>query len=268
MSVIALTPLDLGVAAALVVALALLSHRLDLGLERRMLVAALRSIVQLSLLGLVLKVLFAQQHPGLIGLLAMIMLGVAGYEVMARQQRRLKGPWGMGIGTLSMFLSSFSVTLLALTVIVGPEPWYTPQYLIPLLGMLLGNTMNGIAISLDQLTRAAWQQRQLIEARLLLGQDWHQAINPLRRDALRSGLIPIVNAMSTAGLVSLPGMMTGQILGGSPPMEAAKYQIMILFLIAAGTGFGAITALWIGSRRLFDERQRLRLDRLSTAKPG
>ena len=129
--------------------------------------------------------------------------------------------------------------------------------------MLLGNTMNGIAISLDQLTRAAAQQRQVIEARLMLGHEWGQAIEGLRRDALRSGLIPIINAMTTAGVVSLPGMMTGQILGGSPPLEAAKYQLMILFLIAAGTGLGAIAAVWMASRRLFDERQRLRLDRLT-----
>jgi putative ABC transport system permease protein len=68
--------------------------------------------------------------------------------------------------------------------------------------------------------------------------------------------------MMAAGLVSLPGMMTGQILGGNPPMEAVKYQILIMFLIAGGTGLGTVVAVWMGSRRLFDDRQRLRLDRL------
>ncbi len=81
------------------------------------------------------------------------MLLVAGYEVMARQHRGFTGIWGIGIGTLSMFISSFSVTLLALTVIIGVEPWYSVQYLIPLLGMQLGNTMSGIAVSLDRLTQ-------------------------------------------------------------------------------------------------------------------
>jgi putative ABC transport system permease protein len=75
-------------------------------------------------------------------------------------------------------------------------------------------------------------------------------------------MIPIINAMSVAGLVSLPGMMTGQIMAGAPPLEAVKYQILIMFLIAAGTGMGTITAIIIGCRRLFDERERLRLDRL------
>lgn len=262
MDLIRLGPWDLTLAAGLVLLLALMSWRLRLGVERRVLVAAARSLVQLVLLGLVLDVLFELRSLPWIGALTLVMLTVAGWEVMARQQRRYRGPWGIGIGTLSMFLSSFSVTLLALLVVIRVEPWYQPQYLIPLLGMLLGNTMSGIAIALDNLTRHAWDGRGRIEARLLLGADWDTAIADIRRDALRSGLIPIINAMATAGIVSLPGMMTGQILAGSPPLEAAKYQLLIMFLIAAGTGLGSVAAVWIGSRRLFDERQRLRLDRL------
>ncbi|MCG7900064.1 MAG: iron export ABC transporter permease subunit FetB [Candidatus Thiodiazotropha lotti] len=262
MNLILLTPLDLAIAATLVVALALISLRLSLGIEGKLLIAALRTVIQLSLLGLVLKFLFVQSHPLLISALAMFMLFVAGYEVMARQQRRFSGIWGFGVGTLSMFISSFSVTILALTVIIQAEPWYSVQYLIPLLGMMLGNTMSGIAIALDNLTQNAWQRRQEIEARLILGHSWDQAIREIRRNALRSGLIPIINAMAAAGIVSLPGMMTGQILAGTPPMEASKYQILIMLLIAAGTGFGATAAVWIGAKRLFDDRERLRLDRL------
>ncbi|MCP4287990.1 MAG: iron export ABC transporter permease subunit FetB [Gammaproteobacteria bacterium] len=262
MELISLSPWDLSIAALLVLALAAISWRLRLGVEQRLLIAASRSVIQLTLLGLVLKTLFEQSNPLFIGALAAFMLGVAGYEVMARQERRFSGLWGMGIGTLSMFISSFSITLLALHLVINVEPWYTPQYLIPLLGMLMGNTMSGMAIALDNLTQNAWQQRAIIEARLMLGHTWDQAIGDLRRRALRAGLIPIINAMAAAGVVSLPGMMTGQILAGSPPMEAAKYQIMILLLIAVGTGIGAVAAVSMGSFRLFDKRQRLRLDRL------
>jgi len=261
-TLVLLSPFDLALAAVLVLLLAAMSWRLHLGVGRRVLIAAVRSTVQLMLVGLVLKYLFAETHPGLIGLMALVMLSVAGFEVLQRQQRRFCGPWGYGIGTVSMLLSSFSVLVLALSVIIGVEPWYQPQYLIPLLGMLLGNAMSGIAIALDDLTRNAWDARGRIEARLLAGGTWDHAVEDIRRNALRSGLIPIVNAMATAGLVSLPGMMTGQILAGSPPMEAAKYQLLVMFLISAGTGLGAVVAVWIGSRRLFDERERLRLDRL------
>ncbi len=266
MELIRLSYWDLSLAAGLVLVLAALSLRLRLGIEKRLLIAALRSAVQLGLIGLVLKALFDVAHPALVGGLALVMLVAAGYEVMARQKHRFYGFWGMGIGTLSMFLSSFAVTLLALQVIVQPEPWYTPQYVIPLLGMLLGNTMTGVAVSLDNLSTRAWRERGPIEARLILGEDWNMAIGAIRRDALRAGLIPIINSMAAAGIVSLPGMMTGQILAGSAPVDAAKYQLMILLLIAAGTGFGAMAAVWIGSRRLFDERERLRLDRLRPEK--
>ncbi len=262
MNVIQLSIWDLSLAALLVLILAGISFVLNLKLEKRLLLAIIRSTLQLSLIGLILKYLFKLANPLLIASLAMIMLLVASYEVMARQQRRFVGIWGLGISVLSMGLSSFTVTLIALTIIIQPTPWYTPQYLIPLLGMLLGNTMNGIAISLENLTQRAWHERTQIEARLMLGQDWNEAISHLRNDALRAGLIPIINAMMVAGIVSLPGMMTGQILSGTPPMEAIKYQLLIMFLIASGTGFGAYAAVWLGSRHLFDARERLRLDRL------
>jgi len=266
MELISLTPFTLALAGGLVLLLGLLSLKLQLGLERRLLIAAIRSVVQLALLGLVLKTLFEQSSLWSVLALATFMLCVAGYEVMARQKYRFRGFWGIGVGTLSMFISSFSITLITVHLIIQVDPWYTPQYLIPLLGMLLGNTMSGIAISLDSLTHNAWQKRRAIEARLMLGHDWNQAINGIRRDALRAGLIPIINAMAAAGVVSLPGMMTGQILAGSPPFEAAKYQILILLLIAAGTGFGAVSATMMGSKRLFDQRQRLRLGRLTKSR--
>ncbi|MCB1767247.1 MAG: ABC transporter permease [Candidatus Competibacteraceae bacterium] len=133
MQLIYLSAWDLILAAGLILLLAALSWRLRLGVERRVLIAALRSSVQLMLIGLVLEQLFAQTHLLLIGLIALVMLLVAGWEVLSRQKRRYYGFWGYGIGALSLFISSFSVTLLTLVVIIGVKPWYQPQYLIPLL---------------------------------------------------------------------------------------------------------------------------------------
>jgi putative ABC transport system permease protein len=259
---VTLSNLDLGIAALLVLALALLSTRLQAGISRQLLIAAARTAIQLTLIGLVLKTLFANVHLAWVTLMALFMLLVAGREVMVRQKRRFRGWWGYALGTVSMFLSSFTVAVFTLIVILGETPWYTPQYAIPLLGMLLGNTMNGIAIAMDRLTTTAWEQREIIEARLMLGQRWDEAISAIRQQAVSSGLIPIINAMAAAGVISLPGMMTGQILAGAPPVEAVKYQILIMFLITVGTGLGTLSAVTIGSRRLFDARQRLCLDRL------
>ncbi len=257
-----LTSLDLSMAALLIVLLALISLAMELGLAKKIIIAGARTTVQLLLVGLVLRFLFDNVNAGVLILTALFMLFVAGREVVARQKRRFTGIWGLGIGTFSMFLSSFTIAIMALTVIINAEPWYEPRYAIPLLGMLLGNTMSGIAIGLDRLTTAAWEHRAIIEARLMLGQRADDAISRIRRDCIQNGLIPIINVMSVAGIVSLPGMMTGQILSGTPPIEAVKYQILILFLIAGGTGLGTVSAVWLGSRRLFDDRQRLRLDRL------
>jgi len=260
---IALSPADLLIAASLLLITGFLSWRLQLGVESRLLIAAARSTAQLLLLGLILHYLFSTQSGWLIFLVTTVMLAVAGYEVRARQTRKLRGWWGYGTGTLSMLLSSVIIALLSVNVLLQPTPWYHPQYLIPLLGMLLGNTMTGIAVAMDTLGRDAWSRQGEIEGRLMLGHTAAEAIADIRRSALRAGLIPIINAMTTAGVVSLPGMMTGQILAGGDPMEAAKYQLMILFLIAAGTALGAASAVLIMSRRLFDQRQRLRLDRLA-----
>jgi putative ABC transport system permease protein len=257
-----LSYIDLLIAAVLVLVLALLSIRLRSNISRQLVIAALRTAVQLTLIGLVLKALFAHVNLGLVTLMAFVMLFIAGREVMMRQERRFKGWRGYAAGTISMFLSSFTITVFALIVILGEDPWYAPQYAIPLLGMLLGNTMSGIAIAMDRLTHTAWEQHTVIEARLILGESSDAAIADYRRQAVRSGMIPIINAMAAAGVVSLPGMMTGQILAGAPPVEAVKYQILIMFLIAAGTGLGTLVAVSIGAKNLFDERQRLCLDRL------
>ncbi|MDY6815602.1 MAG: iron export ABC transporter permease subunit FetB [Pseudomonadota bacterium] len=262
MEVIDLAWWKLGLAALLVLALAGVSLWARLGITRSLLVASARTGIQLALIGLVLEALFASSRLYWIALLATVMLLAAGREVMARQQRRLRGIWAFGIGTGAMFISSFAVTILALTVIIGPSPWYAPQYAIPLLGMMLGNTMTGVALSLDRLNEAVWHQRAVIENRLMLGQTWREAVEDIRKDAMRGGMMPSINAMAAAGIVSLPGMMTGQILAGSPPAVAVKYQILVMLIITVGTGFGALMAVSWGSRRLFDERERLRLDRL------
>jgi putative ABC transport system permease protein len=262
MNVISLSVLDLSIAASLLILLSAASLFMNLGLERRMLLGGVRMVIQLLLIGQVLRFLFADANPWWIACMSLVMLMVAAREVRVRQKRRLRGFSGYLTGTASMFVSSFSVTFLALTVMIQVHPWYTPQYAVPLLGMVLGNTMTGVALASDRLTSQFYDQRSMVEQRLLLGQTWRQASSDIRKECMRTGMVPIINSMAAAGIVSLPGMMTGQILGGTPPVEAVKYQILIMFLIAAGTGFGVMCSIWMTSRHLFDSRHRLCLDQL------
>lgn len=261
-SLISLSAYDLMLAALLVLALTALSVRMKLGIGVQLLVAASRTTAQLLLVGLVLKQVFEQAQLPWILLIMMVMLTVAAWEILARQKRKVKGWWGFGVSAFSLIVSSFLITLVVLFFIIKTDPWYTPQYAIPLLGMLLGNTMNGIALGMDRLIQTAWQQRAIIEQRLMLGQKAMDAVREIKHESMRAGMIPIINAMAAAGIVSLPGMMTGQILAGSDPVEAVKYQILIMFLVTAGTGFGVVTVLHLISLRLFDSRERLNFDRL------
>lgn len=253
---------DLLLASLLVLANAGLSIRLSLGLERKLVIAAIRMVLQLSLVGWVLIKLFAWVSPLATGLAMLVMIGFAGHEAAARQQRPIRGGWGIGLSTGSMLLSTMLVTLLALTGALRPDPWYDPRYAIPLLGMILGNTMTGISLGMNSLSNGLATRSAAVEARLMLGADRWTALAPVSRDALVSAMMPVINVMAASGVVALPGMMTGQILGGVPPAEAVKYQILILFLIAGGTGLGALAAVMASVYRLTDGRHRLRLDRL------
>ncbi len=267
---VSLSYVDVALASLLVVLNAAISIALGLGLARRLLLAAARMTVQLLLVGLVLKTLFSLASPSATAAAALFMGLVAGREILARQENPLSGVWGYGIGTTSIMLAGGLVTIFGLVAEIGHDPWYAPRFAIPLFGMILGNGMTGIALGLDTLTGLSRRERPAIEAALTLGATRWQALRPVVRRALSTGLMPIVNSMAATGIVSLPGMMTGQILSGVAPTEAAKYQLMIMFLIAGSTGLGVLGAVFGTTLRLTDARHRLRLDRLaphgSTAK--
>jgi len=253
---------ELALAAMLIFLNGAVSVAFRLGIARQLIVSAVRMCVQLGIAGLVLKFIFAQESPLWMMGLGLMMVVIAGREVSARQKTRFRGGWTYTIATTSIAMAAITILIFALTVLVQPEPWYAPRYALPFLGMLLGNAMTGVSLGLDTLIQTVKRDRRAIETQLALGRTFNQSLDVPVRDALRTGLMPISNAMAASGLVSLPGMMTGQILGGTPPAEAVKYQILIMFLIAATSAGAIVVAILAARRRLSDPRQRLRLDRL------
>ncbi|MEC9345848.1 MAG: ABC transporter permease [Pseudomonadota bacterium] len=239
-----------------------LSILLGLGIVRRMAIAAARMVVQLALVGLVLDVVLTTRSPALIVLTVSVMTAVAAYEVIARQERPLAGIWGYGLGGATMLFGAAVVTVFALGVQLRPDPWYDPRFAVPLFGMILGNAMTGIALVMNAFVADVTTRRRAIEAHLLAGAPRMLALRASLRRAATAGLVPIVNAMAATGVVSLPGMMTGQILAGADPAQAVRYQIMVMFLIAGATGLGVSVAAWGMALRLSDSRHRLRVDRL------
>ncbi|MBN2646677.1 MAG: iron export ABC transporter permease subunit FetB [Thiotrichales bacterium] len=228
--------------------------------------ANLRTVLQLSLMGIWLSWVFYAQNPFWVFLVGMVMLFAAGYEIAKRQHYRFARYQTILIGLWSLSLTALVLLVGVLTLIIQPEPWYQPQYAIPLLGMLLGNSMTAIGVGLDNLTRNSKQLKAQIEAQLALGYSAQESMQFVKQQSLHAAMIPVINMLVAAGIVSLPGMMTGQILAGASPMEAVKYQIMIMLLIATSTAAGSLIAVELASRRLFDARSRLQLTVLQKTK--
>ncbi len=251
---------QLFVAASLLLCNAGLSWWLSLGLGKRLLVAGLRTLVQLSLLGYLLVPIFRLAHPALTLGLALVMVVLATFEGLRRLHFHYRG--SRLDGFIALVVAAAVTTFLGTQFVLSIEPWWQPRYLIPLLGMILGNALTGISLGLDRCLSQLHDQRSSVEAALCLGATRWEAGLPIVTDSLRTGLIPILNSMSVVGLVTIPGMMTGQLLGGTPPWLAARYQIVIMFLIAGATAIGVGIAVLIAVRRLFDDQHRLRSDHL------
>lgn len=243
---------DVAVAAGLILINGAISLALRLGLERRLLIAAVRTVVQLLLIGLILKWVFAQAHATVIVALMLVMSSIAGIAAVQRTERRYPGVWWTSL--TAVMGSAWIVLTIALALVITPAAWRSnpAQYAIPLMGMILGNILNGISLGLDRLTQELASRRAEVELRLTLGATRWEAARPFVRSAIRTGMVPIINAMMVVGLVSLPGMMTGQILAGAEPMAAVRYQIVIMFLIAAATALGTSGAVLLGYTQLFN----------------
>jgi len=256
---------QLALAAGLLVVAAAASLVLRLQLERRLLTAAVRSVAQLLLLGLVLKWVFESEGPWIVLAMMVLMTLIAGFEAVRRTTYRLRGVRGASMGV--MLVTGLVVTFYGVSVVIRVDPWYAPQYAIPILGMVLGNTLTGISLGLETVLAGFARDRERVELLLAHGATRAEATRDVVRQAVRMGMIPILNAMVAAGIVSIPGMMTGQILAGQDPATAARYQIFILFSIAGGVALGTVGVVLMATRLAFDERDRLRAERIRQVPP-
>jgi putative ABC transport system permease protein len=268
MTVPDLSAWDLALAASLLLINAAMSILLRLRLERMLVVAFLRMIVQLLLVGLILRWLFTQGGTVAMLLAAVVMLVAATVEASRRPTQRFQGWWMAGLSGVTLTVIATLATALALVAIANAgssEQTWTPRVVLPVLGMILGNSLTGVSLALSTLLDLAVRERASIEARLAQGATRRDAFGGILTQTLKTAMLPVINGMSVAGLVTLPGMMTGQILAGADPLEAAKYQILILCAISGASALGALMAVFGGLSLLTDARHRLRLDRLVAA---
>lgn len=237
-----------------------LSLWLRLGLTRSLLIATARMTTQLLLVGFALEFIFSLNQPLPILLVALVMASVAGVAAVNRTSRRFAGIYWDSL--VMVTASSFVVTGFSLAGVIRVTPWYDAQYAIPLLGMVLGNTLTSISLALDRFMEGAVERSNLIESRLAMGATRWEAAHELLNESMRTSMIPTINSMMVMGIVSLPGMMTGQILAGAAPIDAVRYQIVIMFMIASAAVLSALGVTLLAFRVLFDRSHRLRTDRL------
>ena len=233
-----------------------LVERLNLGKD--IFVSAARMTVQLVLLALVLKFVFAVEAWFLVLLIFLWMVFWAAQAVAQRTGIRFRGM--KKIVFWSLLVGGGSVTFFFVLMVVHPSPWYQPRYFIPLAGMIMGNSMNGSALALERFYSDVRQNRLGIETLLALGATAAQSSRQAYRKAFRAALLPPLMAMSSMGIVSIPGMMTGQILSGTAPLIAVKYQIAIMTAIVGTVALNALLILNFERKVLFNKFHQLVLE--------
>ncbi|WP_288998083.1 iron export ABC transporter permease subunit FetB [uncultured Psychrobacter sp.] len=248
---------DIALASSLILIVLMVSWCLRLHLTKTLLMAALRTVVQLSFIGLILAWVFAREQWYEVLSILTIMTLIAGSAAKNRVKRRYKG---LFINTLlAVSVSAVLVTAIAILVILEVQPWYTPQFVIPILGLILGNSLTAISLTSNQLINAFYEQQARIEMMLSLSATPFEAVYEQIRTAIINGMTPTLNSMLVVGVVSLPGMMTGQILAGADPTQAIRYQIVTMFLICVSSTLGCTISALLTYRRFFNKNQQFSL---------
>lgn len=255
-----LSAADIAIAASLILINGALSVALKLGLERQLIWAAIRTVVQLLAIGYLLGWVFEFAYWYVVLPLMCLMTLIAGFSAAGSGKRTYAGRRLDSI--VSVWGSSWLVTAIGLLVVIRIEPWYEPQYAIPILGMILGNTLTGVSLAIERMMQELSSGRSTVEMILALGGSRWEAAQIAARQAVKAGMTPTLNQMSVVGIVSLPGMMTGQVMAGQSPVEAVRYQIVIMFLIAAASALGTVGAVLLTYRRLFSADHRFMVHKL------
>lgn len=195
--------------------------------------AVARMLIQLLLIGYVLTYIFEADHPGMIALVLTVMLGAASWIALRPLRGKQPHLYGKALGAI-MIGGVFTLALVT-QVVLGVQPWFLPRYVIPIAGMIFASSMNAVSLAAERFEAECDRARPYQDA---------------RNTALQSSLIPVTNSLFAVGLVSLPGMMTGQILSGVSPLIAAKYQIVIMCTVFGAAGLSAaLYLLWAGGRK-------------------
>ena len=231
--------------------------KLGIRREKLLIVATLRMSIQLTIMGYMLMAVFSHPSPLLSLAMVAMMLAVAVYNAVKRVKIAMSPALKRTLAA-SLIAGYGVAAAIFIEVVLRVRPWFDPQYFIPISGMIIGNAMTGLALAANALTSSFRQDQATLENALMLGATPRRAAADAIGKAFDSATLPTINNMMTMGLVSLPGMMTGQLLSGTYPLTAIKYQIGIMLAILGCTGLSTVIFVLTGYRTFFTRSQALR----------
>jgi len=238
----------------LLIIILLVMKKCRINQTKLLVVASVRMTVQLVLAGLVLTYIFRNPHPVFTVIYLILMTGFAIYMVLQRNptlNRKFKVIVAVSLAGTGLLIVCFFIT-----VVVGVTI-FNPQYTIPISGMVIGNALTGVTLGLKTFTESINAQRNRIDALIHMGVTPQKALMPFVNQAIETALLPTLNSMLGMGIISLPGMMTGQILSGTLPTTAILYQIAILIAILTVVCLSVFCSLIFGYRTLYNKRSQI-----------
>jgi len=256
-SLVELDLVDLAMVYGLILLVAALSRLRGVGQERALLWSTLRMTVQLLAVGYLLHYVFALSKPWLVVLILLVMNAFALQVVAGRVKKKL--PNFNRIMAVALTTGCGLGTIILCHMVIGITPWYEPRYLIPLAGMIIGNSLTGASLASERLMAELCDRRDEIETALCFGATAATASREAVRNAFTASMTPSLNAMAAMGVVFLPGMMTGQILSGTSPSVAVTYQIAVMCAITASVAISSLIILHMGVRASFTAAHQYRI---------
>lgn len=224
--------------------------------EKEILLATVRMSLQLVLVGYLLVYLFDNPNPFYTLVIIAIMQVFAIYNVYKRTKYPLGGAMKKHIA-FAMAIGILTSLFFFILVVLDVTPWYEPRYFIPIAGMIIGNSMTGVSLGVNNLISGFEANKSQIEGALMLGATPKHAARKVVNQAFDSAMLPTINSMVGMGIIFLPGMMTGQILSGTSPIVAVEYQIAIMLGIVGSVSLTVILYLQLAYKSFFNERLQL-----------
>lgn len=254
--IIEIGPLGLMFAYGFLILILILTSKQGIGKEKEIIISTIRMTLQLILMGYLLVYIFDQSSVVITLLIFTVMVTFAIRNIFSRVKKPINKRLRRVV-VLSMISGTVITTFYFLLLVISLDPWYEPRYFIPIAGMVIGNSMTGIALGTERLLGEMKSRKQLVEGALMLGATPRDATMVITRDVFTSAIMPTINSMVGMGIIFLPGMMTGQILAGISPLVAIEYQIAIMLGILGAVSITLFMLTRLGYQTFFNKWNQL-----------